>query len=109
MNLGASPASTRQLETRIALAHLDGVAEDDCRRLIGTRLALDDAEPDTTLVDVDTALGCCLRDRCSTAAVWEAFERGIALGRLLVDVYRDGFVEGYRDAIGSSPVPLAAE
>lgn len=109
MNPEATEASTRQLERRVALAHLDGVRENDLRRLIGTRLALDDAAAASELTDVDIALGCCLRDRCSTGAIWRAFERGMVTGALLVDVYRDGFIEGYRDALGEHPLHLVAE
>lgn len=101
--------ATRQLEVRVALACLDGVRENDVRRLVGMRLAMGAEDAPDDLADVDVTLRACLRQRCTTHALWRAFERGIATGRLLVDVYRDGFVEGYRDALGEGPLPLAAE
>lgn len=102
-------AAHRHLELRVALARLDGVPESDLRRLIGTRLALCDDPVHTGLTDVDTALGDCLRWRCDTDAIWQALEHGVATGSMMIDIYRDGFVEGYRDAVGDSPLHLAAE
>lgn len=99
--------ATRQLEVRVALACLDGVRENDVRQLMGMRLALGTERAPADLEDVDITLRSCLRQRCTTHALWRAFERGVSTGRLLIDVYRDGFVEGYRDALGQSP--LAAE
>jgi|GEM_PF-2449883 len=102
-------AACRQLERRVALARLDGVPESEVRRLVGTRLALQDDGATTALIDVDVALGDCLRWRCETKAIWQAVEYGSATGNVMIDIYREGFVEGYRDALGESPELLVAE
>lgn len=99
----------RHLELRVALARLDGATEDELRRLVGTRLAHDDHAASAGLADVDIAVGDCLRWRCDTRSIWQAVEHGVSTGDVMVDVYRDGFVEGYRDALGHSPMHLAAE
>lgn len=99
----------RQLELQVALARLDGVAEGELRRLVGVRLALGDESMGAGMIDVDVALGDCLRWSCDTQSIWQAFEFGLKTGSLMIDVYRDGFVEGYRDALGGHPVGLAAE
>lgn len=102
-------AACRSFELQVALARLDGVAEGALRRLVGVRLALQDAPMGMGLLDVDVALGECLRWSCDTQSIWQAFEFGLTTGSLMTDVYRDGFVEGYRDALGGHPGALAAE
>ncbi len=106
---GDPRVACRQLELRVALARLDGVAEDEVRRLVGTRLAHDDQAAAPGLEGVDVAVGDCLRWRSHTRSIWQAVGNGVSVGALLVDVYRDGFVEGYRDALGHGPTHLAAE
>ncbi|MBV1860194.1 MAG: hypothetical protein KUG77_17405 [Nannocystaceae bacterium] len=99
----------RQLELQVALAHLDGATEGELRRLVGARLALDDQAAAIGLGDVDISVGDCLRWRCDTQSIWQAIQYGISTGAVLAEIYRDGFVEGYRDALGCGPVHLAAE
>ncbi|MGH1342771.1 MAG: hypothetical protein ACRBN8_14515 [Nannocystales bacterium] len=106
---GDSRIACRQLEVRVALSSVDGATEDDVRQLVGRRLAHNDQAAPVGLDDVDIAIGDCLRWGSSTHSIWQAVEHGMSIGALMLDVYRDGFVEGYRDALGHGPTQLVAE